>query len=132
MHDATHPIHLDSLYLVAGIELGGHAVHRVRLAYGGRGRDASAQLVLDPNTCTLDAFGDTVACTRMAVRTIDVTLEPLQVDDPRRALRIVGEGLEAPALRLVLVGDKPAAARLLVVGKQDAITHVIPLHPQDP
>lgn len=131
MQSPAHILHLDSLYLVTGIELGGHTVHRIRLDFGGRDRDARHQLILDPNTCTLDAFGDTTACTRMALRTVDITLTPHQTDDPRHLYLLTGEGLEAPSLRLVLVGEKPASARLLVVGKQDAILHVVPLHLRD-
>jgi hypothetical protein len=130
MHDPTRPIHLESLYLVAGIELGGHTVHRVRLAYGALDGDARAQLTLDPNKCTLDAFGDPLGCTRMAVRTLDVKLTPVTTDDPRRLFSVEGEGLAAPSLRLVLVGDAPAAARLLVVGAADELTDVVPLHPR--
>jgi hypothetical protein len=47
---------------------------------GGQG---SGVLTLDPNTCTLDEFGDPAGCTRMAVTKAQVQLTRLRIADPR-------------------------------------------------
>lgn len=59
--------------------------------------EMTGTLLLDPNTCSLDVFGDREACTRIAVRAIDVELELVNLREPARAGRryfeVTGEGL---------------------------------------
>jgi len=65
-------------------------------------------LRLDPNICTLDEFGDRQGCTRIGVRTIDVTIRRTTLPDPtslmRRRYEVIGEGLPR-GLALVLQGE---------------------------
>jgi hypothetical protein len=128
MQDKGQPIHLDSHYLSAGIFAAGHTARQIRLTLAGWD-GGTGQLGLDPNTCTLDAFGDPAGCTRMAIRTTNVKITPMQADGPRRLFAIQGEGLTRPSFRLVLIGDgpRPEAARLLVLGEEDKITALVPL-----
>lgn len=135
MQESGTPNTLESLYLSAGLFIAGHTARRIRLIFG---KQDSAKLVLDPNTCTLDAYGDPVGGTRIAARTIDVKLAPMQEEGQRKLVNLKGEGLSRPALRLVIVGngDKPETARLLVLGEEEKITAIVPLQvvadpPQD-
>lgn len=59
--------------------------------------ELTGTLMLDPNNCSLDVFGDRQACTRIAVRAIDVELQLVNLIEPARAGRryfeVTGEGL---------------------------------------
>ena len=70
-------LHLESLYLPVAASFGsdGPSAHGVRLTLAS-GADASVltgTLLLDPNGCSLNAFGDREMCTKIAVRAIAVT-----------------------------------------------------------
>lgn len=47
------------------------------------GAQGSGVLTLDPNTCTLDDFGDPAGCTRLAMTKAQVHLTRLRISDPR-------------------------------------------------
>jgi hypothetical protein len=63
-------------------------------------------LILDPNQCSLNAFGDCEGCTRMAARRIDVTVVQQRLADPahlgRRFFKVQGSDL--PELTFILQG----------------------------
>jgi len=106
---ATVEADLASLYLdaPAKLELDGRGARGIRLRFHRDGSGAmSGTLILDPNTCSLDAFGDPVGSTRMALRTVKVTIERQRLADPANRGRwfceVHGEGL---ARDLVLIMD---------------------------
>lgn len=78
---------LESLYLVTPASFGadGPAAHSVRLGLTGRteGSDLVGTLQLDPNACSLNAFGDREMCTKMAIRSIAVTATLMRLPDPK-------------------------------------------------
>lgn len=95
---------------------------------GGRG-----EIVLDPNTCRLDEYGDPAGCTRIAPARIPVQFQLLRPADPRRdqplLYRIAGDGLphefflvvplgEAGAYRLVLRDDRQQTVRVVTLESQ--------------
>ena len=82
-------------------------------------------LLVDPNTCTLNAFGDRDACTRAAVRRHDVRVTLVRVEDPkgrgRRLYQVTGPGLPRA---LSLITDLTAERALLKIDDE-----IVPLHP---
>jgi len=88
MNMPAHPkMNLESLYLLTAVSLGadGPGGHGIRLTLTGRGGAAelTGTLSLDPNACSLNAFGDREMCTRIAVRTIAVTATLQRLGDPQ-------------------------------------------------
>lgn len=110
-------LRLESLYSNTSVRLtnDGPPAHTVSLTLSGRiGSTLMGTLALDPNACSLDAFGDRQACTRIAVRGIDVELQLVRVVDParlgRRLYAVSGEGL--PRGLAMIVRGNLAAGRL--------------------
>jgi hypothetical protein len=102
---------LESLYL-PGVRLAadGPTVHRVALEIQGsldETRSLAARLIIDPNTCSLNAFGDRQGCTKMAQQSLDVRITRQRLGDPaglgRRFYSVHGEGL-AENVALVVQG----------------------------
>lgn len=109
---AAVDLRLESLFLGEPARIGGEdrlPAHTVSLRLTGSS-DAAMEgtLALDPNTCTLNAFGDREICTLIATFGVEVEVERLQVDDPadlgRRLYRVQGDGLP-PELRMVVQGQ---------------------------
>jgi len=77
---------LESLYLNPGAKLGGdREYHNVRLALDGRlgcDTEMDGRLVLDPNICSLNDFGDRTGCTKIAFKVIDVRVVRMRLGDP--------------------------------------------------
>ncbi len=67
--------------------------------------DGKAKLTLDPNSCSLNAWGDTQMCTLIAPNTKDVELVRQRLEDPlglgRRIYQINNAGLSKP-IKLVV------------------------------
>jgi uncharacterized protein len=118
---------LESLFLSTPVRLGGDdrmPAHSVSLRLSGpTDAEMEGTLHLDPNTCTLNAFGDPEICTLIATFGIEVELERLRLADPsgqgRRIYGVRGEGLP-PELRMVvqgqLAGGRIERAYLLLEG----------------
>jgi hypothetical protein len=80
---------------------------------GGQG---TGVLRLDPNTCTLDDFGDPAGCTRIAVARTPVQLTRLRAADPHglgRQLWAVSGAPLSGSLTLVLAGTTGGPHRLI-------------------
>lgn len=106
-------VRLESLYLESGfsIEKDGRAVHMVSLLLSGRpdrATEISGTMHLDPNTCSLNAFGDREGCTKIGVRSVQVNVNLMRLGDPRhmkrRFLSVRGEGLPE-GLALIVQGQ---------------------------
>jgi putative hemolysin len=103
---------LESLFLSTPVRLGGDErmpAHQVSLRLSGpTDAELEGTLHLDPNTCTLDAFGDPEICTLIATFGIEVELERLTLQDPaglgRRIYGVEGDGLPE-GLRMVVQGE---------------------------
>jgi hypothetical protein len=111
---ATQSLRLESLYLNTNVRFTNDAppAHTVSLTLSGRtGSTLVGRLALDPNTCSLNVFGDREACTRIAVWGYDVELQLVRMIDParmgRRYYEVSGEGL-AKDLALIVRGDLEA------------------------
>lgn len=96
-------LNLESLYLPVAASLGsdGPSAHGIRLVLVS-GPDPSVltgTLFLDPNGCSLNAFGDREMCTKMALRSIAVTATRMRLGDPKHLDRsfyaLHGEDLPA-------------------------------------
>lgn len=103
-------LQLESLYLGNPAALVDERLpaHGVSLSLSGASEnDLRGTLALDPNTCTLDDFGDRGICTLIATQGIEVTLARRTISDPtgqgRRIFDVRGEGLPAD-LRMVVQG----------------------------
>jgi hypothetical protein len=108
---AVESLRLESLYLNTSVRLIEDAppARTVSLTLSRLSQvEMMGTLALDPNTCSLNAFGDREACTRIAVRGIDVELQRVRVVDPARAGRrlfeVTGEGVPK-GLALIVGGD---------------------------
>ncbi|MEZ4296645.1 MAG: hypothetical protein R3B70_16885 [Polyangiaceae bacterium] len=102
-------LRLESAYLSSALELGPGepGAHAVELSVDGwLGQEAlRGQLVIDPNACDVNDFGDRVARTRLPARSYSIALTRLRAEDPahegRRLYAITGKGLPE-GLTLVL------------------------------
>lgn len=109
-NSAGRTLRLESCYLDSGFRLSSEesAAHSITLVLPDclrRGDKMSGSLFLDPNQCTLNAFGDREACTRMAALQIEVSLVVQPLSDPqhlgRRYFQVTGDGLP-PTLGLII------------------------------
>lgn len=100
------------------------------LAGPDRGR---GELILDPNTCRLDEYGDPADCTRIAPARIPVRFQLLKPADPQREqpllYRIAGDGLPHEFFLVVPLGEK-GAYRLVVRDDQQQTIRVVTLEQQ--
>lgn len=124
-------LNLESLYLPVAASFGsdGPSAHGIRLALAS-GADASVltgTLLLDPNGCSLNAFGDREMCTKIAVRSIAVTATRTRLGDPKHLDRsfyaLHGE-------------DLPSGTALIMYPHRERIylksgTALVPLFPED-
>lgn len=107
----TATVHLESMYLDQGfiVAPAARAAHTVSLLLSGSPElevEMSGTLILDPNQCTLDDFGDRQGCTRIATRPVQVTVVRQRLADPanlgRRFFEVRGEDL--PTMTFILHG----------------------------
>lgn len=125
---ATVEFRLESLYLEPAVKLAeGRGGHGIRLRFVRRpAADAMpGTLLFDPNTCSLNAFGDRTMCTKMGSFPIPVTVTRQRLADPsglgRWFLAVRGEGLPA---QLALIMD-PSLERFVLKSERA----LVPLFP---
>jgi hypothetical protein len=92
------PFAAQTVYLHQGIE----GYHRITI----QGElDGAGTVSLDPNTCSVDEFGDTAICTEIAPTIVSITLQDTQKADPdglgRKLYLLVGAGLQNPLFVVV-------------------------------
>jgi hypothetical protein len=120
-------------YLTEGLDLeNGLAVREIRLM-SSKDDPRSVQLLLDPNSCALNSFGDTTACTRIAFRTFEARLRLVEQRGGRRLFEIEATGYMGPELRLALLplrGQRGEYfARLLVMKADGTISKILNMQP---
>ena len=114
-----------TVYLQNAVE-GYHQLH----LYGKLG--GKAKLELDPNKCSLDSFGDTTTCTRMAIRVVDVTLSQAKIKDPTgqgRLLYMINDTGLKNLLMLVVWPESDCPARFIYIDRSDKTPRPISLEP---
>lgn len=84
---------------------------------------------LDPNTCTVDLWGDQGVCTRIAFLELEVEATKQDTEDPRRLGRVhwilqFDGMLEA---RVNLIEQPSSGLRYLTVEEEGAVTAIVPL-----
>jgi len=127
-------LQLESLYLDDGLQVGTNIIARtVSLTLEGSSDEAlEGTLLLDPNACSLDAFGDPEICTLIAVSGIEVDLDHLTLTDPtgrmRRIYAVRGRGLP-PDLRMIVQGRLEAGELERAYLKLG--TELVPLYVED-
>jgi len=125
----SNTLSLVSMYLAAPVSRA-HAIHltltEIKLGF------YKGQLALDPNLCSLNAFGDRAGCTKMAVFVHDVTGSVIRLGDPahlgRGAVELHWEGQGED--QWLLIEFSRANAWYLVVASKDARV-VVPLYAAD-
>ncbi len=80
--DAAEHVSLTTAYMARTIA-GAHTIS-LRGALGERGT-----LLLDPNACQVNPFGDRTICTRMAAQPVAVNIRPQAVEDPSGRNRVL-------------------------------------------
>lgn len=84
---------------------------------------------LDPNTCTLDLWGDRGACTLIAIAEPAIEATKMETEDPQRLGRVHWslefEGM--PEAKVNLIELPSAGLRYLTVEEDGAITAIVPL-----
>lgn len=128
-------VQLESLYIDEPVRLALEAppARFVSLQLSGRTEDEMrGTLILDPNVCSLGAFGDRQGCTKIAVRGIEVAVQRMTITDPtsamRRAFQVTGEGLPP---ELVLIVQGRLAKGGLERGYLKVGTELVPLYVED-
>lgn len=106
-------VNVGSSYLTVPIEVDATDASAVSISgeLGGR-----AQLILDPNVCWLNLFGDPVVCTQMAAELRSVWLVKVDIPDPMGKGRQLYEiqGLGGPETNYLVVPRRPADPHFLV------------------
>jgi hypothetical protein len=136
----SHKVKYTSDYLVQEVKMSqGPGIHRITLTWDPGHPQAVGDLILDPNACTLDEFGDSTACTKIASRGGDVKLTPFKHKPGHQAYTLESRpqddtgNFTALPLRLVTVaarGKHPALVHLLVLRPDKTIERIIELHPE--
>jgi hypothetical protein len=105
-------LRLESLYLASGFRVSNdeRPAHSILLRLSGRldgNGKASGSLFLDPNECSLNAFGDPAGCTKIAIREIEVNVVRQRLGDPkhlgRKYFQVTGSDLPT-GLGLIIQG----------------------------
>ncbi len=109
---------------------GAPAAHRIRIRTTGR-QPGEVEILLDPNSCTLDVFGDPRACTKIAVRRLRATLRLLEERQGKRVFAVEAADLPGLMLRLALVrqGARRTVARLLMMRQDGGVQRLITMEP---
>ena len=106
-------VDVGSSYLTVPVEVDATSASYVSISgkLGGR-----AELVLDPNVCWFNLFGDPVLCTQMAAVLRPVWLERVDIPDPKGKGRQLYEiqGLGGPETNYLVVPRRPAEPHFLV------------------
>ncbi|WP_375765694.1 hypothetical protein NR798_28775 [Archangium gephyra] len=122
-------LHVETPYQVTPLPLSnGRATRRIVISTG----KGAARVSLDPNICSLDPFGDTAGCTRIAIHTFEAKLSLLEERDGKQLFALEPTEAEMPLLRLVLHPERhrhSVSARLLVLDAAGTITNVVALEP---
>lgn len=125
-------LELTTGYLTDALDLGGLPGRQVSLRVG-EARPLDGLLVIDPNACGLDNFGDPTFCTLIATFPRRVTLRLLEDRRGDQLFALESPDSEGPALRLALLQRDSAegeiVARLLVLGDDGNIQRILPLEP---
>ncbi len=122
-----------SAYQVSSFKIGDKTYRQA--AFVGVLKDEGGQgvLMLDPNTCGLNEFGDAQASTRLAHDHYKVELQRLDTKDPNKLRRylysVTGEGLPKSLFLVVATGEEVAGYRLVVGVEKGSATSVITLEP---
>lgn len=124
---------LASEYLLPPLATELRAFHRVALIPEAK-PTGGYQLILDPNICMLDGFGEAQGCTKMAAFSYHVQLEPVAHEGNQRSYDLISKQPLPGRFRLVVIsspqlGECPA--RLLTLGTNDQITQIVHLHPTE-
>jgi hypothetical protein len=90
-------------------------------------RTSRVRVVVDPNRCTLDAFGRPQACTKIASTVVPTRLTVLD--------RELGQGVTTtlvgldllPAYRLVITTTAAGSSARLLILEHEQVTQVLPL-----
>ncbi|WNG45410.1 hypothetical protein F0U60_15840 [Archangium minus] len=118
---------LETPYQVTALQLSnGYSARRISIVTD----MGAAQVTLDPNSCSLDSFGDTTICTRIGTFTFEATLTLLEERDGRQLFALEPRDADMPSLRLVLNPEQhghAVSARLLVLDAAGAIRGVVAL-----
>lgn len=101
-------------------------------------QDGSAKLVLDPNGCGLNQFGDTTFCTLMAPQVIDCELKAKKLADPleldRTVFEVISNDFALPGRMSLVTGTESGIPTRLVIDSETAESRrrVVPLFKIDP
>ncbi|HEX2685651.1 MAG TPA: hypothetical protein VHN14_03495 [Kofleriaceae bacterium] len=138
MHQRTHKVKYVSDYLIPEVRLPqGPDFHRITLAWDRSHPEAGGSLLLDPNSCGLDEFGEATVCTEIAGVNSDVKLTRFKQKPGHQAYTLESRphgstfNYAALPLRLVTIaarGKDPARVHLLVLTSDQTIDRIIELH----
>ncbi len=122
-----------SAYQVSSFKIGDKTYRQA--AFIGVLKDEGGQgvLMLDPNSCSLNEFGDAQASTRLAHDHHKVELRRLDTKDPNKLRRylysVTGEGLPKSLFLVVATGEETAGYRLVLGAEKGGANSVITLEP---
>jgi hypothetical protein len=125
---------LRSAYLSSPIEVGNVKCRQISLTGIIKGEEGSGRLVLDPNSCFLNSFGDTKVCSKVFPPTIEVKFRRLQDQDPeglgRMLFSVTDDNL--PKTFCLVVPTNEKASYRFVLGPEDRAQDVVTLEPSRP
>jgi len=138
MHQQARKVKYTSDYLIPAVTLPQQrGFHRISLTWDRSHPEAVGSLVMDPNSCVLDEFGEPGGCTRIASADNDVKLTRFKQKPGHQAYTVAsrpqsGTGnFTALPLRLVTIaarGKEPAHVHLLVLEPDHSVGRIIELH----
>ena len=115
-----HRLDHKTLYFAPGIA----DAHRFEVEGTIAGGGGMGKIVIDPNTCQLNEFGDRTVCTRIAPMPVPVQFRQLRLADPcmtgRAVYAVVGADLPQDLKFFLVIGKKtqPEVLRLVVEARE--------------
>jgi len=115
-----HRLDHKTLYFAPGIE----NAHRFEVEGMIAGGGGTGRIVVDPNTCQLNEFGDRTVCTQIAPTPVPVQFRRLRLPDPcmtdREVYEVAGPDLPQQFRFFLVIGKKtqPEVLRLVVEVKE--------------
>lgn len=126
-------LEVDTGYMIEELRLPGmQGFHQIKLRVDAA--DASVgQIVMNPNTCTLDAFGNPTICTLMADVVLPAALSLIDQSAGNKLFSVDSPGYGILPLHLALIPRRDAqdgyVARLLHIGSAGGIERIVNLMP---
>ena len=138
MSQHTRKVRYTSDYLIPEVKFPqGRGFHQITVTWDRVNPETGGSLLMDPNACVLDEFGEPTVCTKIASADLDVRMTLFKQKPGHQAYTVESRpqsgmgNYTALPVRLVTIaalGREPARVHLLVLKPDQSIERIIELH----